>query len=431
MMTYAGRCSLWTRALKPNLRHAGQMSLVSRYPFLATARPAQKPPDGNDWTTWLFLGGRGAGKTRAGAEWIRFQVRECGMRQIALVGPTLHDAREVMVEGPSGLRAIERDRSQRPVYQVSRRRLIWPNGAVAQIFSAEEPDRLRGPQFQLAWCDEVAAWPRAETVWDTLQMGLRLGPLPRCVATTTPRPIALIKRLMSGEAAVTQSTTHDNARFLASSFIAKVEGLYGGSVLGRQELLGEVIDDPRGALWSRSVLEDCHRVSAPPLEEVIVAIDPPATIGANADACGIIAAGRDALGQGYVLADATAQGLAPLEWASRAIALAEAIGASQIVAEANQGGEMVRTVLQQAGCRLPIALRTARLSKHMRAVPIAAMYNSGRVFHVGVHRDLEDEMCRFGRDGFAGSPDRVDALVWALDAVFGCKQASSPRIRAI
>ncbi|MEC7291552.1 MAG: terminase family protein [Pseudomonadota bacterium] len=374
-----------------------------------------------------------AGKTRAGAEWVRYSAYLGGCGRIALIGPTLSDVREVMIEGPSGLRLIEPKLALRPRYSVSRRRLEWPNGAVGLVFSAEDPDSLRGPQFDAAWCDEIGVWAHGETVWNNLQFGLRLGPAPRCVATTTPRPVPLVKRLMGGEAVVTHGRTRDNADHLAPGFVDAMEAAYAGTALARQELQGELLDDLDGALWQRRVL-DAQRLAAAPVrfEDLIVAVDPPVTSHCRSDACGIIAAGTCVgAGQGprgYVLADATARGLTPSDWAARAVSLARACGASRIVAEANQGGDRVRSVFDSVGCEVPVELVHARLGKRARALPVAALYQQGRIAHVGDLDALEDEMCRFGTDGFVGSPDRVDALVWAITALM-LKPGGLPRIR--
>lgn len=398
------------------------------------ARDAQRPPQG-DWRTWLFIGGRGAGKTRAGAEWTRFAALLGGCGRIALVGPTLSDVREVMIEGPSGLREIEPDDSKRPVFNVSRKRLEWGNGAVGLIFSAEDPESLRGPQFDAAWCDEIGVWPRGEQVWNNLQFGLRLGEDPRCIATTTPRPVPLVQRLVAGEAVITHSTTRDNAHHLAPGFVDSVEAAYAGTVLARQELGGELLEDVEGALWRRSDIDRARLVKRPKqFEDVIVAIDPPTTSHSRSDACGIIAAGLIAA-EGYaqktvILADATARGITPTDWAARAVSVAREFGASRIVAESNQGGEMLRTVLESVGCRMPIQLVHARLGKRARATPVAALYAQHKVSHVGCLNALEDEMCRFGTDGFVGSPDRVDALVWAVTTLM-ISPAGQPRIRAL
>lgn len=407
--------------------------IVCRFPFLRLARPAQRPPQGT-WRTWLFIGGRGAGKTRAGAEWTRYAALLGGCRRIALVGPTLSDAREVMIEGPSGLRRIEPVLAQCPQYSVSRRRLEWPNGAVGLVFSAEDPDSLRGPQFDAAWCDEIGVWADGESVWNNLQFGLRLGESPRCVATTTPRPVRLVRRLMGGEAVVTHSATRDNADHLSPGFVDSVEAAYAGTALARQELEGELVEDIEGALWKRHYIDSNRVAIAPPqLEDVIVAVDPPVTSHRRSDACGIVAAGAACppgfRPHGFVLADATARGLTPSDWAARAASLARECGASRIIAESNQGGEMLRTVFDSVACDVPVDLVHARLGKRGRAMPVAALYEQNRISHVGELNALEDEMCRFGTDGFVGSPDRVDALVWAISALL--LAGRGPRIRAL
>ena len=411
-----------------------QLLSLRQFPFLATARGAQRPPTGN-WRTWLFMGGRGAGKTRAGAEWTRFSALHGGCARIALLGPTLGDVREVMIEGPFGLRTIERLKEARPEFNVSRRRLEWPNGAVGLAFSAEDPDSLRGPQFDAAWCDEIAAWPKGEAVWNNLQFALRLGEAPRCVATTTPRPVPLVRRLLADGAALTHSATRDNDAYLADGFVESMEATYAGTQLARQELGGELLDEIEGAFWRRRDIE-AGRVFKRPLvfEDVIVAVDPPTTSHSSSDACGIIAAGRavaDGFGEKcFILADGSARGLTPTDWAARAVSIAAEVGATSIIAEANQGGEMLRTVFDSVGCTLPVQLRHARLSKQARASPVAALYQQGRVAHVGRLDGLEDEMCRFGTEGMTHSPDRVDALVWAV-TVLMIDRAGAPRIRAV
>lgn len=404
-------------------------------PFLVLARPAQRPVLTRDWRTWLFMGGRGAGKTRAGAEFMRYAMLFGGYGRAALVGPALHDVREVMIEGPSGLRAIAPPTEDPPVYEPSRRRLVWPNGAVASAFSAEDPDSLRGPQFDIAWCDEIAVWAKGMEVWNTLQMGLRLGPDPRVVATTTPRPVRLVRHLVADpDTLVTRSSTLDNAAHLAPGFLDLMTRAYGGTHLGRQELEGELVDDPPGALWKRSVIDAARIDAAPALDDTVVAVDPPATSGPRADACGIVAAGTaGATGFGrkaFVIADASARGLSPLDWASRAVALAAELQAGCILAEANQGGEMVRHALETAGCRVPVRLVRAKAGKEARARPVAALYEKGLVAHVGVMKALEDEMCSFGAQGLARSPDRVDALVWALWGLM-VERGGSPRVRGL
>jgi phage terminase large subunit-like protein len=401
-------------------------------------RPPLSAPNGAPWTTWLILGGRGAGKTRAGAEWIKAVVEGDKKRgilplsPIALIGETEHDAREVMVEGVSGLLAVHQ-RQKRPTWIPSRRRLEWPSGAVAQVFSAEDPDSLRGPQFAAAWCDELAKWRHAEAAFDMLQFGLRLGERPRQVITTTPRPIALLKRLIADSAtALTRAGTAINARNLAPAFFDAVIARYAGTRLGRQEIDGEIIEQRADALWKRDALEQCRVVTAPPLMRIVVAVDPPASSSKRADACGLVAAGRAEDGMIYVIADETVSGLSPTGWASKAIALWRRLSADALVVEINQGGDMVRAVIGEADRAVPVLTVRASRGKWLRAEPVAHLYEQGRVRHVGAFPALEDEMCDFGLDGLSAgrSPDRLDALVWAITALnFGAR--GEPRIRAL
>jgi len=320
---------------------------------------------------WLLLGGRGVGKTRAGAEWVRGLVEadpdaaRTRLRRIALVGETFADAREVMVEGPAGLLAAH-PRRNRPAWSPSLRRLTWPNGAVAHVFSAEDPDALRGPQFEAAWADELAKWRHADATWDMLQFGLRLGSHPRQLITTTPRPIPLIRRLAEDPGvAVTRARTADNADNLAPAFLEAVHAAYGGTRLGRQELDGEIITDRPDALWSRDLIEACRATRAPPLARIVVAIDPPASSGKRADACGLVAAGRDEGGAVYVLADETVAGLSPEAWAARAIALYHRLEADCLVVETNQGGEMALAVLREVNPSVPA--RSVRATRKISA----------------------------------------------------------------
>ena len=381
----------------------------------------------------LAVSGRtgGAGKTRAGAEFVRAAVA-AGARRIALVGPTLSDVREVMMAGPSGLCALGPGPA-RPRAEPSRRRLVWPCGALAYAFSAEDPDSLRGPQFDLAWGDEVAAWAHPEETLAMLDFALRLGERPRAAFTTTPRPIPLVRRLLNDpRTAVTRAPTAANAANLALGFVAALEARYAGSGLLRQELMGELIEDPEGALWTRADIAAARAVDHPDTDDIVVAVDPPAGVGAQADACGIIAAGACGAGaqrRAVVLADATLQGAEPLVWARRAADLAAGLGARRIVAEANQGGELVRSLLTLAGATVPVRLVRAHLGKAQRAAPIAALYAQGRVSHRGAFPALEDQMCAFGAPGFAGSPDRVDALVWAIADLLGAQ--AHPGIRTL
>ncbi|MCL4711695.1 MAG: terminase family protein, partial [Pseudorhodoplanes sp.] len=391
--------------------------------FDAFAHPYQLPPlvaaNGEDWKTWLLIGGRGAGKTRAGAQWVRKLALSQPRSRIALVGETFADVRDVMIEGESGLLAIHAG-SERPLWQPSRRRLEWKNGAIAQAFSAEDPESLRGPQFSAAWADELAKWRHAEATFDMLQFGLRLGERPRQVVTTTPRPLPLLKRLMADPAnAVTRASTRDNAFNLAPGFLDTVLARYAGTRLGRQEIEGEIVEERPDALWSRALIESVRVAQAPPLARVVVAVDPPASAREGADACGLLAAGRAADGSVYVLADESAGGLSPAGWAARAIALWRRLEADALVVEVNQGGDMVRAVIAQADASVPVTVVRASRGKWLRAEPVAALYEQGRVKHAGVFPALEDEMCDFGLDGLSGgrSPDRLDALVWAVTAL--------------
>ena len=390
------------------------------------ARDDQLPPDtdadATPWRTWLLLGGRGAGKTRAGAEWVRAQalglapLAELPARRIALVGETLGDVRAVMVEGVSGLLAVHADDEQ-PRYEPSKAQIIWPNGAIAQLFSADDPDSLRGPQFDCAWCDEIAKWRYGERAWDMLQFALRLGNHPRQVVTTTPRPLPLLKRIIADPGTVTvRARTIDNADHLAPTFVDDIRRRYSGSVLGRQELDGEIIEDVAGALWRRDWIEQMRVAAAPELGRIVVAVDPPVTATAASDACGIVVAGLGPDGRAYVLADRSVQGREPPVWARAAVAAYKDFAADRIVAEANQGGDLVGVILAQIDRHVPVSLVRATRGKWVRAEPVAALYAEGRVAHAGTFAALEAEMLAFGADGrVAGrSPDRVDALVWAL-----------------
>ncbi len=406
------------------------------------ARDDQLPPPlsqgGGDWTTWLILGGRGAGKTRAGAEWVRglalgqppFAARP--VERIALIGETLGDARAVMVDGQSGLLAIHAA-AERPAYNASRRELTWPNGAVAQLFSADDPESLRGPQFGAAWADELAKWRYAERAWDMLQFCLRLGDRPRQAVTTTPRPVPLLKRLVADPAtAISRAATHANAGNLAPAFLSAVVARYRGTRLGRQELDGALIEDRPDALWRREAIDAARLHQAPPLARIVVAVDPPVTSGPRADACGIVACGRTEDGRAFVLADTTTQGSQPLDWARAAVRLYASVQADCIVAEVNQGGELVTQLLRQVAPNIPVRTVRATRGKYLRAEPVAALYERGLVAHVGLWPELEDQMCDFGPGGLSDgcSPDRLDALVWALtELMLGVRTA--PRIRSL
>ncbi len=391
------------------------------------ARANQLAPESN-WSGWLILAGRGFGKTRAGAEWVRSRV--CGKTPLAagtasrfaLIAETAADGRDVMVEGDSGILAVH-PKDFRPMYEPSKRRLTWPNGATATVFNATEPDQLRGPQFDGAWSDELAKWRYAQETWDMLQFGLRLGSNPRQLVTTTPRAIQIIRDLVKNPNwTVTRGSTFENAANLAPSFLTQIKSRYEGTRLGRQELEAAILDDAPNALWQRDNLDRYRVKEAPKLTRIIVAVDPAAKDNAkNEDgaAHGIIVAGIGENGRGYVIEDGTLRA-SPNAWARRVISLYDRYEADRIVVEVNQGGDMVKAVLDSVRHGLPIQEVTATRGKHIRAEPVAALYEQGRVSHVGSFPELEDEMVLFEADGFIGdkSPDHVDALVWALTALF-------------
>ncbi|MCJ2048532.1 DNA-packaging protein [Methylobacterium sp. J-070] len=401
------------------------------------ARPEQIHPPG-DWATWLVLAGRGYGKTRMGAEWVQERAMSGSVSRIGLVAPTAPDARDVMIEGASGIMAIA-PKHARPDYQPALRRLTWPNGCVATAFSAEEPDRLRGPQHGALWADELAAWPDAHKVWEQCEMGLRLGRQPQALITTTPRPIPVIRDLLSREGVViydedtkshyvdvivTRGKTADNIKNLAPRRVRKLYDQYGGTRLGRQELEGEVLTDTPGALWR---LEDIDRTrlpveAEPDMKRVVVAVDPAVSSREKSNLTGLVVAGVDADGHFYVLADRS-DVLTPDAWGQRAVALYRAFKADRIVCEVNQGGDMVESTIRNVDPNAPVRKVHASRGKAVRAEPVAALYEQGRVHHVGEFRQLEDQCCSFTSDfdrrraGY--SPDRLDALVWALTELSG------------
>ncbi|MFC3075838.1 DNA-packaging protein [Shinella pollutisoli] len=394
-----------------------------------TARDAQRPPPG-DWRVWLLMGGRGSGKTRAGAEWVHALAMARPRIRIALVAETLGDAREVMIDGVSGICRIAG--RGRPDFEASRRRLVWPNGAIGQIFSSEDPESLRGPQFHLAWCDELGKWKHAQETWDMLQFGLRLGDDPRVLVTTTPRPVPLLRTLAADPAtAVRRIRTEDNAGHLSPGFLAAMAARYGGTRLGRQELDGELIADREDALWNRARLEAVRLRQPGPLSRIVVAVDPPATASA-ASVCGIVAAGLDATGRAVVLADCSVTGASPAGWAGAVVRAFRRFDADRVVAEVNQGGDMVTAMLRSIDADLPVTTVRATRGKFLRAEPVAALYEQGRVAHAAAFPELEDQMCDFGPDGLSAgrSPDRLDALVWALTALVLDRQGE-PRVRGM
>lgn len=391
----------------------------------AKARPNQLAPAG-DWNGWLCLAGRGWGKTRTGAEWLKDEVERGVAKRIALVGPTSSDCRDVMVEGESGILSISSDWC-RPDYEPSKRKLTWPNGAVAHTFSADEPDRLRGPQFDRAWCDEIAAWPYLTDCWAMLMLGLRLGKHPRWVATSTPRPIKLLKELLTRkDVAVSRGSTYENEANLPDPFLKAIRDRYEGTRLGRQELNAELLEDVADALWSRAMLDSATIKAAPELRRVVVGVDPSGTKGASdsGDSIGIVVAGIDVNGVGYVLADRSCK-LSPDGWGRRAVEAYREFKADRIVAEKNFGGAMVEHVIRTVDRSVAYKEVTASRGKAARAEPIAALYEQSRIKHVGLHAALEDEMCSMTANGYAGdgSPDRLDAAVWALTELMVTPQA--------
>ena len=384
-------------------------------------RPKQATPPG-DWTVWVLLAGRGFGKTRTGAEWVRENVVEGGARHVALVGPTAADVRDTMIEGESGLLSVFPE-AERPKYEPSKRRVTFHNGATATAFSADEPDRLRGPNHDLAWADELAAW-RYPEAWDMLSFGLRIGKRPRVVVTTTPRPLPIIKTLLARpDAVVTRGSTFENRSNLASAFLTEIVARYEGTRLGRQELHAEILDDVLGALWSREMLEDARVIRVPDLTRIVVAIDPAISSNPNSAETGIVAAGVGTDGHGYVLEDRSLRA-SPNDWATEAVTLFHRLKADRIVAEANQGGDMVRHTLDTVERGIPVRLVHASRGKRVRAEPVAALYEQHRIHHVGMFGPLEDQLCSWV-PGESESPDRLDALVWALTELMvdGMRQA--------
>lgn len=377
------------------------------------ARPKQLPP-GGDWRTWLVMAGRGWGKTRTGAEWVRLQVTEENKKRVAIVGPTAGDVRDVMVEGPSGLLSVFPELGQDD-YKPSKRQVNLPGGAIAKTYSADEPARLRGPQHDSAWADEVGVW-RYPDAWDMMMFGLRLGDDPRVCATTTPKPTNLVRKLVDSEStAITRGSTYENREWLAEPFMEEIVRQYEGTRLGRQELHGELLEDVPGALWSRELIEDARTEDHPPLDRVVVAVDPAVTSGEDSDMTGIVVCGKQA-DQGYVLEDATCR-KSPEKWASDVVELYETHRADRVVAEVNNGGDLVENVLRSVDANLSYKSVNASRGKRVRAEPVSALYEQGRVHHVGGFAELEDQMCTFAPDQAKGadeSPDRVDALVWAF-----------------
>jgi phage terminase large subunit-like protein len=419
-----------------------QFDRVVKYDWCVNARDDQLAPvlakGGEHWHTWLVLGGRGSGKTRTGAEWIRAQVvgepplADRRSHRIALIGDTIAQVRSVMIEGVSGLLSAFPP-ADRPKLEISKNQIVWPNGTVAQMFAADNPDSLRGPQFDAAWCDELCKWRRPDTAWDTLQFALRLGRWPQCVITTTPRPIPLLKKIRDDHAtATTLSRTADNKQFLSPAFLAEMLRRYGDTLIGRQELEGEIVEERLTGLWKRSYLDQSRLAARPELTRIVVAVDPPVTSTAGSDSCGIIVAGLGVDQRAYVIADRTVQGREPTIWAKAAVAAYHDHEADTIVVETNQGGDLLVQMFKSIDARVPVKKVYASRGKYLRAEPVSGLYSEGRVAHVGAFPDLERQMCDFAADGLAHgkSPDRLDALVWAVTELM-LTERREPRMRTM
>ena len=377
--------------------------------WLFTARAEQLPPDG-DWRIWLIQSGRGWGKTRTGAEWVHVMAMTNPGIRIALVARTAADARDVMVEGQSGILACSGD--NRPEYEPSKRRVTWSNGSMASTYSADKPDQLRGPQHHIAWADELAAWPRWDT-WVQLQMGLRLGDNPRCIVTTTPRPLIQLRRLAKRDTTViTRGRTMDNKANLSESYIETIHDEYGGTTLGRQELEGELLDEMPGALFTRALIDKARVGEHPSFDRIVVAVDPATTGKETSDESGIIVAGVSKR-EFFILADWSLRG-SPDKVCRRAVEAYEEFEADRIVFEANQGGETWRTIVNGINSQVATKEVHASRGKIARAEPVSARYEQGRVHHVGLYDELEDQMCNYVAGLSKDSPDRMDALVWAI-----------------
>lgn len=412
------------------------------YLFEFWALEHQLPPEG-DWRSWVIMGGRGAGKTRAGAEWVRSMVEgdkplDLGRaKRVALVGETFNQVRDIMVFGESGILACSPP-DRRPDWEAGRRRLVWPNGAVAECHSASSPEELRGPQFDAAWVDELAKWHKGQEAWDMLQFGLRLGAHPQQVVTTTPKNVAVLKRILEASSTVvTTAPTEANKAYLAENFLSEIRARYGGR-LARQELDGELLEDVEGALWPADILDAARVSDLPVFDRIVVAVDPAVSSGKRSDACGIVVAGAVLQGppsewHAVVLEDATVERATPLEWARAAVAAADRHGADRIVAEVNQGGALVEEMLRQVDPMASYKGVHATRGKLIRAEPVAALYERGRVAHFGELRALEDQMSQMSVTGFVGrgSPDRVDALVWALSELLLGQPDPRPAVRSL
>ncbi len=411
-----------------SLPEAARLDAISDWRW--QARPSQVAPDG-DWSIWLIMAGRGFGKTRAGAEWVTEMALTRPGCRIALVGATAHDVQSVMLEGESGLRGVARH-GFAPIYKASRKELHWPNGSMGCLFSAVEPDSLRGPQFDFAWCDEIAAWPKPKAAWDNLRLGMRLGERPQVVVTTTPRPLHLLQQLLQDPMVrVSRGSTYDNRANLPATYLGDLQASYGQTALGRQEVMGELLESREGTLWSRDGIEACRMVHPGPFRRVVIGVDPPAGPGG----CGIVVVALDAGGVAHVLADASVSAVSPDVWAAAVVSAWHRYDADRIIAEINNGGRMVEACLRAQGHQLPIKTVVATRGKSARAEPVSVLYSSGQVKHAAAFPELEDEMCGLlAGGGYVGpgqSPDRADALVWALTELMLADAKAKPGLRAL
>lgn len=422
----------WLRDKLPveQLSKADQRALA--WTWAVFERDSQSPPDG-DWSVWLLQAGRGFGKTRVGAEWVLAQAREHPTCRMALIGATIEDARRIMVEGESGILACAPP-DEKLRWIASKNELHFPSGAVATLYSGANGESLRGPQHQFAWADELGKWSDAENAWSNLQLGLRLGEAQKSVVTTTPGINDALLAAIAGQAgtAVTGGKSADNLD-LPQGWHARMEALYRGTRLGRRELDGELTGEAEGALWSRERIEKSRIGSQDwgALVRVVIGVDPPAT--SNGDACGIVVCGRTDEKRLMVLADLSCHGLSPAGWATRVAEAARAWEADLVVAEANNGGDMVLAVLAEADVNLPVRKANASRGKGLRAEPMAVLFENGRAGLAGHFPELEDELCQMTAEGFVGrgSPDRADAMVWALHELNMGGRRAAPGLRAI
>ena len=417
------------RRIVAEMGHAELAVLDADWP--SWVHQGQGPPLREDWRVWVMLAGRAFGKTRAGAEWVSAVAREHPGARIALVAATADEVRRVMIEGRSGLLAVAGP-GERVKWTPSLGRLVFPSGAEAQVYSGANGESLRGPEHHFAWCDELAKWKQADSAWDNLMLGLRLGTSPRALVTTTPKPLPLLKALIADQA--TERTGGPSAANPHASPVwqADMKRRIGGTRLGRQELDGVLFDDVDNSLWEREMIEELRKprfeIRGSPLVRIVIGVDPPASAGGT---CGIIACGMDADGHAYVLADHSIKGGSPNGWAKKVAAAFEIWGADKVIAEKNNGGDMVGATLASAGANLPVRLVSASRGKAARAEPVAARFEARQAWFAGHFPELEDELCQMTVDGYKGpgSPDRADAMVWAMTELF--RPRAAPRVRVL